>query len=92
VPSSQHRQWTNWAGGQRIARWLVAERPTSFTLREIRRRRWSGLGEPAAMENAVEWLAAMGWVREADSGQCRGRPANRFNANSLIPATLSDVR
>lgn len=81
-------QSTSAGSGQRIARWIVKERPTSFTLREIRRHRWSGLSEPAAVENAVEWLAAMGWVRESDPEQRRGRPANRFDVNPRMPMIL----
>jgi hypothetical protein len=76
-------------GGERIARWLVKERPSSFTLREIRRHRWSGLGEPKAVEQAVEWLAAMGWVREADPEQRPGRPSARFEVNPAIPEALA---
>jgi len=68
-------------GGERIARWIVEKRPTSFTLREIRRHAWSGLTDPDTIGSAVEWLAAMGWVREADPEQRPGRPSNRFDVN-----------
>ena len=46
--------------------------------------RWSGLTEPDAIAAAVEWLAAMGWVREADPEQRPGRPANRYDVNPRI--------
>ena len=71
-------------GGERIARWIADKHPESFTLREVRRHGWSGLSEPKNVEAAVEWLAAMGWVREADPEQRAGRPANRFEVNPRV--------
>jgi hypothetical protein len=72
------------SGGERIARWISEKHPASFTLRDIRRHAWSGLTEPDAIAAAVEWLAAMGWVREADPEQRAGRPANRYDVNPRI--------
>jgi hypothetical protein len=71
-------------GGERIARWIEETHPSSFTLRDIRRHAWSGLTEPDAIAAAVEWLAAMGWVREADPEQRPGRPANRYDVNPRV--------
>ncbi|MGE3913090.1 MAG: DUF3987 domain-containing protein [Chloroflexota bacterium] len=71
-------------GGERIARWIAESHAESFTLREVRRHGWTGLGEPRSVEAAVEWLAAMAWVREADSEQRPGRPANRFEVNPRV--------
>jgi hypothetical protein len=71
-------------GGERIARWIAEKHPSSFTLREIRRHAWSGLTDPDVIAAAVEWLAAMGWVRESDPEQRPGRPSNRFDVNPLI--------
>lgn len=71
-------------GRERIARWIEATHPSSFTLRDIRRHAWSGLTEPDAISASVEWLAAMGWVREADPEQRLGRPAKRYDVNPRI--------
>ena len=71
-------------GAERIARWIVAARPESFTLRDVRRDEWSGLTDPIAVSAAVEWLAAKGWVREADPEQRPGRPANRYLVNPRV--------
>jgi hypothetical protein len=71
-------------GGERIARWIETNRPASFTLRDIRRHAWSGLTEPDSIAAAVEWLAPMGWVREADPEQRPGQPAARYDVNPRI--------
>lgn len=71
-------------GAERIARWILATRPESFTLRDVRRHEWSDLTDPVAVAAAVEWLAAKGWVREADPEQRLGRPANRYLVNPRV--------
>jgi hypothetical protein len=71
-------------GAERIARWVLSTRPESFTLRDVRRHEWSGLTDPVAVSAAVEWLAAKGWIREADPEQRPGRPANRYLVNPRV--------
>lgn len=79
-------------GGERIARWIVETRRTApFTVRDIRRHEWSGLADNEPIVAALEWLAAQGWVREADPEQRPGRPTNRYDVNPRVWEVLADA-
>lgn len=79
-------------GGERIARWIVETRRSApFTVRDIRRHEWSGLADNEPILAALEWLAAQGWVREADPEQRPGRPTNRYEVNPRVWEVLSDA-
>jgi hypothetical protein len=79
-------------GGERTARWTVdTHRTDPFTVRDIRRHEWSGLADNEPIEAALEWLAAKGWVREAEPAQRPGRPTNRFEVNPRIWEVPSDA-
>lgn len=52
--------------------------PEVFTARDVYRNEWSGLGDKAAVANAVDMLAAHGWLTETsfDTG---GRPTIHYS-------------
>lgn len=68
-------------GGRRIARWILEARPTSFSAREVRRHEWSDLDTVASVADALEWLCAHRWLREAVPEARAGRPSSVFLVN-----------
>ena len=75
----------------RVAAALLANRITrgrlasSFTAREVYRNDWTGLTEPRVVEEALECLRELGWLRpEAVIARDGGRPTVRFHINPRV--------
>jgi len=82
----EHDQANGAAGARRIAAWLVQARPSAITMRDVKRKHWSGLTEQPDVEAAFEYLCTMNWLREQQPDRpLRGRPAARFDVNPNIP-------
>lgn len=62
------------------------ELPDRFTLREVYRKGWAGLGTKEDAEAATEILCDLGWIRpNAETGRTPGRPASpTFEMNPKI--------
>jgi putative DNA primase/helicase len=76
---------------KRLLRGEVGER---FTLREVYRRGWAGLGAKEDAEAGTEILCDLGWIRPiAETGRTIGRPASpTFETNPKIRgATRSEL-
>jgi putative DNA primase/helicase len=61
-----------------------------FTLRDIYRKHWTGLSEKLAVEQAVDLLLDLGWLKEEveDTG---GKPKTRYRINpALLTKTAPD--
>lgn len=76
------------SGAATLGEHLQAGRlPASFTLRDVQRKGWQGLGDRAAVQTALDDLTEAGWVREV-SGQAAsnaGRPrATAYEPNPRI--------
>jgi putative DNA primase/helicase len=54
--------------------------PTSFTLRDIHQRAWSGLTDRPVVQDGLDMLVDYGWLNCAEV-QTGGRPALRYTAN-----------
>jgi putative DNA primase/helicase len=59
----------------------------SFTLRDIYRKHWAGLSEKQAVEQAVDLLIELGWLKEVVE-ETGGRPKIRYLIN---PASLKQT-
>jgi hypothetical protein len=59
-----------------------------FTLRDVYRNQWAGLGKPDEARKALEVLTEWEWVRLASSGEARaaGRPSEVYLRNPRIEA------
>lgn len=72
------------AAGRKLARHLLAERPTSISVREVYRHHWQGMKTPKDSGIALEWLAAQRWVYELNPDEREGRPSKRYGVNPKI--------
>ena len=70
-------------GAEKIVSWLKRDKPSKFTVRDIKRKGWRGLREDGSVLGALDILIEKDWVRK-DSVNSRGRHANRFIVNPLI--------
>ena len=75
----------------RVAAALLASRmargrlASPFTAREVYRNDWTGLTEPRVVEEALECLRELGWLRpEAVIARDGGRPTVRFHVNPRV--------
>ncbi len=72
---------------QRLSEALLQRKlPGIFTIPDVQRKNWSGLGSPKAIGAALEFLETSGWVRGSvqEPGAKGGRPSLRFEANPKI--------
>jgi hypothetical protein len=58
-----------------------------FTARDVRRKRWGGLGTAAQVESALDVLEEFGWVRGIETGGgAGGRPTINYSINPQVLA------
>ncbi|MFD2270906.1 hypothetical protein ACFS07_06630 [Undibacterium arcticum] len=58
-----------------------------FTARDVRRKRWGGLGTAAQVESALDVLEEFGWVRAIETGGGgNGRPTTNYVINPQVLA------
>jgi hypothetical protein len=84
-------------GGAQAAK-ALADKVTSgkltddFNHRTIERKRWSGLTTDKAIEGAIDWLEACGWIRGAEirPGPNGGQPTRRYQINPALPCTKAE--
>ena len=58
-----------------------------FSAREVYRQEWTGLTEPRVVQNALECLEELGWIRpEAVRAPAGGRPTIRYHLNPWLRA------
>lgn len=72
---------------RRLARWLLRRQPIPATLnvRALRRMQdGPGIPTPDRIKAALDELAALGWVRQADRGGTNGRPRNDWTVNPAL--------
>lgn len=76
------------SGAATLGEHLHARRlPTPFTLRDVQRKGWQGLGDRAAVQHALDELTEANWVREAAAQPAAetGRPrAKAYEPNPRI--------
>jgi Protein of unknown function (DUF3987) len=61
-----------------------------FTLRDIYRKHWAGLSEKQAVEQAVDLLLDLGWLKEVVE-ETGGKPKTRYRINpALLTQTAAD--
>ncbi len=59
--------------------------PSPFTARDVYRNAWTGLTEPRVVQEALEGLAELGWLRpETVRGLDGGRPSVRYRTNPRL--------
>ncbi len=72
---------------QRLGDELLAHKlPGQFTVPDVQRKGWAGLGNPQKIIAALEFLATVGWVRaiEKQPGPAGGRPSTLWAINPKI--------
>jgi putative DNA primase/helicase len=75
------------AGKALARRILKGELKDGFTLRDLYRKHWAGLSEREAIEQAIDLLLDLGWVKETieDTG---GKPKIRYRINPAVFAEM----
>jgi putative DNA primase/helicase len=78
--------------GKALARRIKGgELKDGFTLRDIYRKHWTGLSDRQAVEQAVDLLLSLGWLRE-EVEATGGKPRTRHRVNpALLPKTPPDA-
>ena len=72
---------------QRLSEFLLQRKlPDLFTIPDVQRKNWAGLGSPKTISAALEFLESVGWVRGfvKESGTGGGRPSPRYEVNPKI--------
>ncbi len=72
---------------QRLSDALLQRKlPDPFTVPDVQRKNWGGLGSPKTISAALEFLESTCWVRGyvQESGAKGGRPSPRFEVNPKI--------
>ena len=72
---------------RRLARWLLRRQPipSALNVRELRRMQdGPGIATPDRIKAALEELAGLGWVRQADRGGINGRPRNDWTVSPAV--------
>ena len=72
---------------QRLSDALLQRKlPDPFTVPDVQRKNWGGLGSPKTISAALDFLGSTGWVRGyvQEPGVKGGRPSPRFEVNPKI--------
>jgi hypothetical protein len=79
---------------KRLARWLLRRQllPSTLNVRELRRMQdGPGIPTPERLKSALDELAGLGWVRQADRGGTNGRPRNDWTVNPAVTGGVHEV-